>query len=191
MKTKICCTCKQEQSIDNFYRDKHTRDKLSARCRSCCRRRRKVNYVKDKDKFKKYYQDNREDILRKRKIYYRNNRDKIVAKNSKYISDRTREDIDFKIRRVLRSRLNHALNKNNKAGSAIRDLGCTIEELKKHLEDQFVEGMSWDNHGLHGWHIDHIIPLSEFNLTDPEELKKACHYTNLQPLWSKDNWSKH
>ena len=69
-------------------------------------------------------------------------------------------------------------------------LGCTIEECKTYLESLFKEGMSWNNHGLNGWHIDHIVPCSAFDLTKIEEQKKCFHYTNLQPLWAKDNLSK-
>jgi AraC-like DNA-binding protein len=83
-----------------------------------------------------------------------------------------------------------AIKDNWKSGSTIRDLGCSIVELKRHLEDQFDDNMSWDNYGLDGWHIDHIVPLASFNLTDEDQFKKACHYTNLQPLWAKDNLSK-
>jgi hypothetical protein len=69
-------------------------------------------------------------------------------------------------------------------------LGCTIPELKAHLEKQFKPGMSWSNYGYRGWHIDHIIPLSSFKLSDPEQQRKATHFTNLQPLWGYENQSK-
>ena len=70
------------------------------------------------------------------------------------------------------------------------DLGCTIPELKQYLESKFQEGMTWENWGVHGWHIDHIIPLSSFDLADRDQLLTAFHYTNLQPLWAQANWSK-
>ena len=67
-------------------------------------------------------------------------------------------------------------------------LGCSPEYLKEHLEKQFSQGMSWDNYGFYGWHIDHKIPLS--SAKTEEEVYQLCHYTNLQPLWAKDNLSK-
>jgi len=69
-------------------------------------------------------------------------------------------------------------------------VGCTIGELRTWLEDQFTVGMSWENYGEGGWHVDHIKPLSLFDLSKEEEQRKACHYTNLQPLWATDNLSK-
>jgi hypothetical protein len=69
-------------------------------------------------------------------------------------------------------------------------MGADIETVKKHLESLFKKGMSWENHGNEGWHIDHIIPCAAFDLTDPKQQKKCFHYTNLQPLWAKDNLSK-
>jgi hypothetical protein len=68
-------------------------------------------------------------------------------------------------------------------------VGLSSEELKIYIESKFLEGMTWENYGLHGWHIDHIIPLSSVKTED--EIIKLCHYTNLQPLWAKDNLSKH
>lgn len=66
--------------------------------------------------------------------------------------------------------------------------GCSCEEMIAHIENQFTQGMSWDNYGLHGWHIDHINPLSKS--TDMNDLLQRAHYTNLQPLWAKDNIRK-
>ena len=91
---------------------------------------------------------------------------------------------------ILRSRIAKAINRDPKSGSAVRDLGCTINELKAHLEAQFVQGMTWDNWAYDGWHIDHIKPLASFDLADREQFLQACHYTNLQPLWAEENLSK-
>jgi len=90
----------------------------------------------------------------------------------------------------LRTPLRQALKSNQKTGSAIEDLGCSIDELIIHLESLWQEGMNWNNYGFYGWHIDHKIPLNSFDLTDREQFLKACHYTNLQPLWMEDNLSK-
>ena len=78
----------------------------------------------------------------------------------------------------------------SKSAATLELLGCSVEELKKHLENQFIKGMTWNNYGLHGWHIDHIKPCASFDLTKEEEQRKCFHYTNLQPLWAKDNLSK-
>lgn len=107
-----------------------------------------------------------------------------------YVRNRYKTDINYRLADNLRSRLNSVISRQDRAGSSVKDLGCTVEELKKHLESQFTEGMSWDNYGKGGWEIDHIQPLASFDLTNREDLLKACHYTNLQPLWARDNRSK-
>lgn len=104
--------------------------------------------------------------------------------------ERMRIDPLFKLRKNLRIRLYHALKSNLKNGSAVKDLGCSLEELKQHLESKFQPGMTWENYNFYGWHIDHIVPLILFDLTNREQLLKACHYTNLQPLWASDNLKK-
>ena len=96
-----------------------------------------------------------------------------------------RENINHHIAHSLRTRIRRAVRK----GSAVKNLGCSIADFKLHLEKQFQSGMTWDNYGK--WHIDHIKPLASFDLTDADELKKACHYTNMQPLWRADNIRKH
>lgn len=97
-------------------------------------------------------------------------------------------DLQFRLTGNLRSRLTQALKINQKTGSAIQDLGCSIEFLKQHLASQFQEGMSWQNYGE--WHIDHKKPLAAFDLSDREQIIQACHYTNLQPMWAVDNIRK-
>jgi len=112
------------------------------------------------------------------------------AEHPDYEKNRRKNDIQFKLTGNLRSRLNIAIKTDIKKGSAIKDLGCSVQELKQYLETKFQPDMSWDNWNLYGWHIDHIIPLSKFDLTNREQFLKACHFSNLQPLWAKDNLNK-
>ena len=99
-------------------------------------------------------------------------------------------NINAKLSCILRQRMNKALKHNYKAGSAVKDLGCSIDDFKKYLESKFINGMNWENYGKDGWHIDHIKPLTSFDLSDRSQFIEACHYTNLQPLWWYDNLSK-
>jgi len=69
-------------------------------------------------------------------------------------------------------------------------IGCDVDKLIAHIESQFLTGMSWGNHGTHGWHIDHVLPCASFDMSDPEQQRKCFHYTNLQPLWGPDNIRK-
>jgi hypothetical protein len=110
-------------------------------------------------------------------------------KKVKYMSDRLKNDPEFKILTMLRKRILNVI-KGKRRYRSIDLLGCTVSEARVHLEKQFKEGMTWDNHGHYGWHIDHIIPCSSFDFTDPEQQKKCFHYTNLQPLWWRENISK-
>jgi hypothetical protein len=101
---------------------------------------------------------------------------------------RWQRDPTFRLSIVLRSRLYDALKGKRRSGSAVRNLGCTLEQAVAHIERQFQSGMTWDNWGK--WHIDHIRPMCSFDLTVPEQLAVACHYTNLRPLWAADNLRK-
>ena len=114
-------------------------------------------------------------------------RDRRAVKNLQE-KQRLATDINFCLQRRLRGRLRSALKHGTKRGSAVKDLGCSIEQFKKHVETKFLMGMSWDNRNK--WHLDHIIPLSKFNLQDRDQLLIAMHYTNYQPLWAGDNISK-
>ena len=91
---------------------------------------------------------------------------------------------------LLRKRVLKALKGISKSAHTLELLGCSIEDFKKHLESLWKEGMSWENQGYKGWHIDHIRPCISFNLTDPEQQKQCFHWSNMQPLWAKENMEK-
>ena len=139
----------------------------------------------NKDKIKEYNAANREKILAQKKKYQAANKDK----TNEYYRNRRATNLNFKIAHNLRSRLNKALKGNLKNGSAVRDLGCSIDELKLKFIPLFAIGMNWENYGSL-WHIDHIRPCASFDLTDPEQVKLCCHFSNLQPLWAADNLAK-
>ena len=114
------------------------------------------------------------------------------GKDGRCLGCRRDPPINKKLANNLRTRLRQAIKNNWKTGSAVRDLGCSIDFLKQYLEFLFLPGMSWNNHGLgkDKWHIDHIKALANFDLTNREQFLQAVHYTNLQPMWQPDNLSK-
>ena len=104
---------------------------------------------------------------------------------SKIVTEQRKQKL---IRNLLRSRIHHALDGKVKASTTMSLVGCPIESLFQHLEKQFQEGMTWENRGK--WHIDHIRPCYTFDLSQPEQQRACFHYTNLRPLWAKDNLSR-
>jgi hypothetical protein len=157
---------------------------------------RALTYRKYRRRWEKANPEARKQQVRKRLKAHREQRTDIhlstVRRQCAYQWKRRRRDVDYRLRLTLRNRLCAAISrgKGKKIESSISLVGCTVFELRAHLESQFQPGMTWDNYGLHGWHIDHIIPCASFDLTDPEQQKACFHYTNLQPLWAEDNLKK-
>ena len=120
------------------------------------------------------------EIKEKRRLWRIRDREKVRAYQS-------RPQVKLALR--LRQRLWEALGNRTYSGRMLRLLGCTVEQLMVHLEMQFEPGMSLENRGS-VWHVDHVLPLSSFDLTDPAQVARACHFTNLQPLFARDNLSK-
>jgi hypothetical protein len=112
-----------------------------------------------------------------------------TARMREYVRKRRKKDPAFKLRMNLRSRLRAGLKAGRRSPRLLRLIGCSWEDLLKHLESQFTDEMSWDNYGSY-WHLDHIIPLAAFNLDDTEHLRACCHWTNLQPLEKSENLRK-
>ena len=162
------------------------------------------NYHKQRNK--KIYQENKESIKISNHEYYLNNKDKVkysnqkwtkenpqknAARVKKYQKHRNATDPNYFLRGKLRGILSRIIREQNIKKEdlhALELLGCSVEDFRKHIEDQFKEGMTWANHGE--WHLDHIKPLSSFDLTQKENMKVALHYTNHQPLWARDNLLK-
>lgn len=155
-------------------------------------------------KVKARYSDNKEAILAKQKKYYKENKIAVIARNelwrkanwtrvkivrNKRIREREKEDVVFMLRRRLRSRIYQAVRNSYCSGLAIKQLGCSVEQFKKHVEGLFQPEMSWMNYGRE-WELDHKIPLSRFDLTNEEELLSSCHFTNYQPLWKAEHYRK-
>jgi hypothetical protein len=175
------------------------RDKELQRCKEYIQKHKnEIKKYRNTDKYKqkkrirdaKYRIKNRELCNMRRRLSYQKYKSREILRNTVYAANKRKIDINFKLLSVIRIRLFMALKRNSKSSNTAELLGCSIQELKNHLEKQFKPGMSWDNHGVHGWHIDHIIPCCNFNLSNPEEQKKCFHYTNLQPLWAEDNLRK-
>jgi chaperonin cofactor prefoldin len=191
---KICTKCKIEKDIMNFSKSRTRSDGLQQYCRDCNHVYRLNNLKRIQDHQKFYQQKNGKTIYQKRKTYlyqylneHREQLNTAVRRNRQL---RRSTDVTFKLLQNYRKRIWDALNDNTKSEKTAILLGCSNIELQNHLQSQFKEGMTWQNYGLHGWHIDHIIPCDSFDLSDPEQQKKCFHYTNLQPLWAKENWIK-
>ena len=156
-------------------------------CKGVCRnhymqeyRGRLENKPKVKKMWDKWYSKNQDSYKETR--YKQRNTDQYrkYARECRY--DRYHSDVDFQLRCCLRTAFNRVMSGSD--SSMFQHLGCTIEELKLHLESKFQDNMSWDNYGK--WHIDHIRPLSAFN----DNAHEAFYFTNLQPLWARDNLKK-
>jgi len=198
MKKKICSKCKVEKDVCEFYKHSKKPNIYRCQCKKCMNEfsfdYKKKNAKIISKKGKQFRLENPEINKEKCRIYKKNNPDhfkKWVDKNKerrkKYINEYN-SDPKNKIKNSLRSRINQLLNKKYKNPRTLELVGCDYEFLIKYIENKFTEGMSWDNYGYYGWHIDHIIPVS--SVKTEEDIYKLYHYTNLQPLWAKDNLIK-
>ena len=145
----------------------------------------------------KYRKNHKLQIAQKDKEYAQKHKLKKKQYLHNYLRLRLLRDLNFKLRKNLRTRIWKVLNENTKSAHTSELLGCSIEFLKKHLESLFKPGMSWDNYGtgwngkgMREWHVDHIEPCASFDLSKPSEQRKCFHYTNLQPLWAEENRKK-
>ena len=186
--------------------DRKYREKNKERLKEKAKNYREQNKELIKERGKKYRERNKERIKERRernkerkresdrkyreknKEYFKEYREKYKERRNELRRERLKTDPLFKMKKNLRNRTWSAFkNKGYSKKSKTQEmLGVDWGVCKAHIERQFTKGMNWDNYG--DWHIDHKIPLASANTE--EELKKLCHYSNLQPLWAEDNLSK-
>ena len=105
---------------------------------------------------------------------------------------RWNSNISYRIAKLIAHRIRFSLRKQHvrKLSQAIDYVGCSLAELKSYIESKFEPGMTWDNNGTRGWHLDHNKPCAAFDLTKSNEVMECFHFSNLQPLWASKNVRK-
>jgi len=200
------CSKKCAEIINTEWRKKYRQSWITPEKRKKYRIKYKSNPQNKKkhDDYTKAWRENNPDYFKYRK---KNGSDEDKAKTKKYFQSylkdyyktpeyKKRRRAWFKNRRKnpvfklivnMRSRKNIILKKKNlnKKSRSLDMLGCDLSHLKKYLENKFLPGMNWSNHNLKGWHVDHITPLASAKTV--EDVERLMHYTNLQPLWAKEN----
>lgn len=192
---KECTKCKKTKLATEFCRNKARKDGLSLWCRSCMKLAKRSWYIK-----------NRASVLEEAAIRYANMSEKdkkaFIERMVKYKKTykktkrgkasirRYKNKPDVKFANKIRKKLKKSFVENGwgKKSLTYKYIGLDKEEFKKHIESQFTEGMTWDNWGIDGWHLDHRLPLSAAETE--EEIGLLWHYTNLQPMWAEENIAK-
>lgn len=198
---KICSTCKKQKSIENFWDyNSSLKDGKHSSCKECGRNQNRLSRIKREIITDKWFLipapkivkiPNPELERQKEREYYNKNKQRICARKRKNDKERRKNDLNFKLYHLLKSRIRSVLKGINKSQRTVKLIDCSIEFLIQYIEKLFLPGMTWENYGP-VWHIDHIIPCKSgvFDLTKPEDQAKCFHHTNLQPLWATTDIAK-
>jgi len=218
---KVCSRCKELRPIGSFSKDRKRKCGVTSQCKYCDRLYYVANLEIKKAKQRKYRERNLNKVKAINRKYWGKCSDEInarrrthwhtsdkkkeiylawkkanpekVSRYNKKANTKRRSTMKGKLANTMSSRIRKVLKntKNNYHWESL--VGYTACQLKQHLEKQFKEGMTWENYGFYGWHIDHIIPISVFNFSSPDDIdfKRCWALSNLQPLWAKDNIKKH
>lgn len=208
---KTCTKCGEVKELGEFNRESKGRLGLRGTCVLCDRARQREARKKRVAAESELPSDHPKECKRCKKVlcieefhkgsFNCKSCDAIYAKESRlrnpgrrklwdreYQRERRKNDLIYRLKGAARCRIADALRRKRFCKSKRTEalIGCTVHEMKGHLESLFVDGMSWENFGE--WQIDHIIPLA--SAATLEEIEQLCHYTNLQPLWASENARK-
>ena len=189
--------CEHGRRMVRWYR----RDQLCGRCavkkglRLTTQKGRKITWgdkISKAKKGKKFSEEHKKALVAVRKQKYCDRMGISLDEFKDFISYRKKRfSINKVINRMLKSNWNvDKLILSNREKDFFNKVGYSILNLKNHLENQFIDGQSWDNYGHKGWHIDHKTPFSWFNMDDEQQFCQCWSLSNLQPLWAHQNLSK-
>lgn len=181
----------------NASKSREERDRINARKRERLKERKDAGELpvyseEAKEAGRIYRLRNKEKLTESKKRYVAANRKLVTKRKRDWKKRKLQTDPRFRIQNNLRATFRSALKHGYKYSSIFDILGCSLDEFKLYIESLWSEGMTWENWGMGDdkWHIDHIIPVSVFDMMDFEEQKRCWNYTNLRPLWQKDNLEK-
>lgn len=205
MEEKICSLCGESKSTSEFSPRSDRKIAYRSKCK-CCERLCRNEYNEQNRLYvrglqQKWVDANPEKSRAKVKKYQATDKGKVVARKSdkkrlkshnEYARQRYFTDPQWNMNMKLRRRVDRVLRqrKISKSTKTMELLGCTYVEFNIYIESRFTPNMSWDKILSGEIHLDHIRPCASFDLTDIEQQKVCFHYSNLQPLWAKDNLSK-
>ena len=175
--TKVCSKCNEEKPVSEFFPYKKGSEKLMPTCKECIR-------AKDRERSKQKCINSRE----YKAAYFQANKERLMKRKAEREKARRHADPVYRFMHNMRKAIWSA-SIGRSTSKAIKALGYSSDELRAHLEKQFVRGMSWDNYGTH-WHVDHIRPIASFDLSDPEHFRQCWDLTNLRPLKAMENMRK-
>lgn len=193
---KTCRKCEELKFNDEFYTRKDRPCGFKSVCKLCDRAISERWKDKNPERTRELSRNSAEAFFRKNPERVRQTARDAYAKDpaariayqTGYIKRRLLVDPGFKLASYYRRRVSKALKVNTKCCHTLGLLGCSIPDLKEHLERGFKPGMSWENYGE--WHVDHIKPCARFDLSDHTQQRACFHFSNLQPLWGIDNLKK-
>jgi hypothetical protein len=190
MESKECLQCKINKPLKEFSKHKGFKIGYNSKCKECVKQYSKQRYKTHFHVWKKWSDNNKDKIKENSNNWKNKNPEKYkeYQKNymTKYSKEQYQNNLEYRLQKVLRSRFYQALKKEYKNTSILDLTGCSIEELKKHIESQFDSNMSWENYGSY-WEIDHIKQVNKFNLILSNQQQQCFHYTNLRPLEKIEN----
>jgi len=188
---KTCRGCGESKLLSEYYKQKGGKYGRESECKLCREAKKKAYRQSEagKAKINAYQKAYRQTEAGKAgiKAYRQSEAGKAYKKayNKAWHKNRRRTDPVYKLQCNLRSGFGNWIKGHTKTCKTEQYVCCTYKELLDHLESQFEEGMTWENHGQ--WQIDHFKAQSRFDPTIEEEAFKCWHYTNLQPMWAEIN----